>query len=93
MDYYKLAEDNIDAVKLLINGGKYMQAVYYCCLASEMYLKSIHSVIFPLSDLDKKHDLIKIFKELSNKYHSSKDLLYKIIMLHKYFNESCSPAT
>lgn len=64
VDYYELAEDNLETVKVLINGKKYMQAVYYSCLAAEMYLKSRHSIAFSLSELDKTHDIIGFYRDL-----------------------------
>ena len=91
MDYYKSATHWYESAKFLITGGFYQQSVSQSCLAAELFLKSQLSIVDPKSELDKSHDTINIFKTLTRKFPTKRELLLGIRYCRKYFNESRYP--
>ena len=91
MNYYDNAVTWYNSAKYSLTGGFYQQSVSQSCLAVELFLKSKLILIDPVSELDKSHDSISIFKVVAKKYPSSKDLLPSIRNCRKYFNEARYP--
>jgi HEPN domain-containing protein len=93
VNYYELAEEEIEAVETLFDAGKYRHAVYHSCIAIELLLKTKLVQIEPTSALLEGHDIINIFKALQEKYESSRDLRAVVRFCRKYFNESRYPVS
>ena len=93
MNYYDNAVNWYNSAKFSLKGGFYQQSVSQSCLAVELFLKSKLILIDPDSELDKSHDAISIFKEVSKKYPPREDILPGIRICRKYFNESRYPLT
>ena len=91
MNYYMLAEEEIQAIDVLHAAGQYRHAVYHSCIAIELLLKNKLVQIDPTSALLESHDIINIFKAVYQKYTSSKDLQPIVRFCRKYFNESRYP--
>ena len=68
MDYYNNAVTWYNSAKFSLTGEFYQQSVSQSCLAVELFLKSKLAFIDPDSELDKSHDLISIFKEVTKKF-------------------------
>jgi HEPN domain-containing protein len=93
VNYYQLAEEEIDAVKALYDAGKYRHAVYHSCLCMEYLLKTKLVQLEPTSVLLDGHDIINIFKVVHAKHKSTKDLRSVIGFCRKYFNEARYPSS
>ena len=93
MDYYKLAEEELQVVKTLFDAGQYRHAIYHSCMCMEYLLKTKLVQIDPTSEFLDGHDIINIFKVVNAKYESSKDLRSIVGFCRKYFNESRYPAS
>ena len=91
MDFYTNAQETEYAAKVLFDAGVYRQAIYMCCLAVELYLKSkLHLV--PHSDhLETSHDVVGQYKAIIKRYPPKSDLSFEIDRCRKYFNESRYP--
>jgi len=91
VDYYNLYERNAKTAQILLDNGMYPESVYHSCLAVEMILKSKHSILFPLSPLAEKHDIIGLYIEIANQYKPDARVYSIIKSMRKYFNESRYP--
>jgi len=92
VDYYKLAEEELQVVETLYDAGRYRHAIYHSCMCIEYLLKTKLVQIAPTSEFLDGHDIINIFKVVNSKYKSSKDLRTIVGFCRKYFNESRYPA-
>ena len=93
MDYYKLAEEEMQVVDTLYDAGQYRHAIYHSCMCIEYMLKIKLVQIAPVSEFLDGHDIINIFKVVSAKYKPNKDLRSIVGFCRKYFNESRYPAS
>jgi len=93
VNYYELAEEEIVTARTLYSAGQYRHAVYHSCIAIELLLKTKLVQIEPTSVLLEGHDIINIFKEIQERYKSSKDLLSVVRFCRKYFNETRYPVS
>ena len=93
MNFYMLAEEEIQAIDVLYTAGQYRHAVYHSCIAIELLLKNKLVQIDPTSAFLEGHDIINIFKAVQEKYESSKDLQPVVRFCRKYFNESRYPVS
>jgi len=93
VDYYKLAEEELQVVDTLYEAGQYRHAIYHSCMCIEYLLKSKLVQISPTSEFLDGHDIINIFKAVNAKYKSNKDLRPVVGFCRKYFNESRYPAS
>jgi len=91
VDFYSNATDIHESAEILFNNGKYRMAVYNVCLSVELYLKSKLLLVDYEPRLESSHDTINIYRCLTKRFKSSKDLTYAINMCRKYFNESRYP--
>ena len=91
MDYYKLADEEIQAIETLFNAGQYRHAITHSCMCIEYLLKTKLIQIDPTSQLLYGHDIINIYKEVEAKFKPSKDLIPSIRFCRKYLNESRYP--
>lgn len=91
MDFYENATDVHEAAEILYKNGKYRMSVYNSCLAIELYLKSKLSLVEYDVRLEASHDVVNIYRCLTNRFSSSKDLTLVINLCRKYFNESRYP--
>ena len=89
---YKNAEHWAKAAQNNFSIGDYQTCVYLCCLAAEIYFKSITNIIDPTFDTSKSHDINYVFQIVSRKYKPSQNLSPIVRMFRKYFNESRYPA-
>jgi len=93
VNFYALAEEEIQAIDVLNTAGQYRHAVYHSCIAIELLLKSKLVQIDPTSAFLESHDIINIYKAVREKYNSSKDLQQVVRFCRKYFNESRYPVS
>ena len=91
MNFYVLAEEEMQAIDVLYAAGKYRHAVYHSCIAIELLLKNKLVQIDPTSAFLESHDIINIYKTVQEKYKSHKDLQPIVRFCRKYFNESRYP--
>jgi len=91
VDFYENAVDVHEAADILYNSGKYRMAVFNVCLAIELYLKSRLPLVEYDVRLESSHDVINIYRCLTTRFRSSKDLTPMINMCRKYYNESRYP--
>ena len=91
MDYYKLAEEEIQVINTLFDAGQYRHAITHTCLCIEYLLKTKLVQLAPNSELIYGHDIINIFKEIQIKYKPGKDLSVSLRFCRKYLNESRYP--
>ena len=92
MDYYDNAKDVHESAEILCSNGKYRMSVYNACLAVELYLKSKLSLVEHSVNLEASHDIVNIFRCLTKRFPSSKNLKSSISYCRKYLNESRYPA-
>ena len=93
MNFYALAEEEMQAIDILYNACQYRHAIYHSCIAIELFLKNKLVQIDPNSALLEGHDIINIYKAVQEKYESSKDLRPVVRFCRKYFNESRYPVS
>ena len=93
MDYYKLAEEEMQVTETLYNAERYRHAVFHACMSMEYFLKAKLVQINPASEFLDTHDIINIFKVIQSKYKPSRDLRPIVGFCRKYFNESRYPAS
>ena len=93
MDYYKLAEEEIKSIEVLQTAGQYRHVITHCCMCIEYLLKTKLVQINPASDVLYGHDIINIFKEVQERYTSSKNLISIVRFCRKYLNDSRYPAS
>ena len=93
MDYYKLAEEELQVIETLHDAGKYRHTIFHSCMCMEYLLKSRLVQISPISEFLDGHDIINIFKTVHQKYKSSNNLRDIVRFCRKYFNESRYPAS
>ena len=91
MDFYDNAVDVHEAADILYNNGKYRMAVFNACLAIELYLKSRLPLVEYDIRLESSHDVINIYRCLTARFRSLKDLTPMINMCRKYYNEARYP--
>ena len=91
MEYYDNAVDVHESAEVLYNNQKYRMSIYNVCLAAELYLKSRLQLVEHDTRLESSHDVIGIYRCLSSRFRSSKDLTQAINMCRKYFNETRYP--
>lgn len=91
MDYYKLAEEEVQAVETLFDAGQYRHAITHICMCIEYLLKTKLVQINPTSQLIYGHDIINMYKEVETKFKPSKDLTTGVRFCRKYLNESRYP--
>jgi len=93
VDYYNLADEEMQVVKTLYDAGQYRHAIYHSCMCMEYLLKTKLVQIAPASELLDGHDIINIFKSVNARYKSNKDLRSIVRFCRKYFNESRYPSS
>ena len=91
MDLYQNAQETEQAAIALLNTGFYRQAIYFACLATELYLKSKLHLVEHDIDLEASHNTEKLYKALLVRFKPTDDLLPMATHFRKYFNESRYP--
>ena len=91
MDFYDNAVDVHETANILYDHEKYRMSVFNACLAAELYLKSRLSLVEYDARLESSHDVINIYRCLTKRFSSSKDLKPALNMCRKYFNEARYP--
>lgn len=92
MDYYSNADGWKNSAKDLLTLGHYQQAVYSCCVAVELYLKSRLLIVPHETSLENSHDVINIYNALSVAYGKNIPIEAAMPKIRKYFNESRYPS-
>jgi HEPN domain-containing protein len=87
MNYYKLAEEPLEAAQDLKKLGRYRMSVSMSTLAIDMLLKSVLFRLDPINTLLTGHDQIGIFRFLEGKYPKP-ELRAVVKKSRKYFNDS-----
>ncbi len=91
MDFYQNAVETELSAKVLHDKGMYRHAIYFYCLAIELYLKSRLYLVEFKEDLDISHDISGLYDALKVRFKSSKNLGWYMSRSRKYFNESRYP--
>ena len=91
MNYYDNAVEAHEVAELLYDSSKYRFSIYNSCLAMELYLKSRLQLVDDWEKYEFSHDIINIYRHLTKRFISSKDLLKSVTLGRKYFNESRYP--
>ena len=91
MNYYDNAVEAHEVAELLYKSSKYRFSIYNSCLAMELYLKSRLQLVDNWEKYEFSHDIINIYRHLTKRFISSKNLLKSVTLGRKYFNESRYP--
>lgn len=92
MNYYENAIGWHHSANDLAQLGHYQQALYACCIAIELYLKSKLSSVIHKTSLERSHDVIGIYHVLAEKYGKNDFVGHAMPRVRKYFNESRYPS-
>ena len=92
MDCYSNAKEWHNGAKIMANSGEYRLAIYHCCMAVELYLKSRLPQVPHRDDLEESHDVIGVYKALSDVYGKDNTIDKVIPKIRKYINESRYPS-
>lgn len=74
------------------NYGNYQQSIYMSCLAIELYLKSRLFLVEHSINLEATHDVINIYKVISDVYGKDSAIGSAMSMVRKYANEARYPS-
>ena len=91
MDYYQNAQETERAACSLLDNGFFRQSTYMFCLAVELYLKSKLGLVEHSPNIEKTHDIINMYKLLSERFAPRTNLTKAVTRCQKYFNESRYP--
>ena len=88
MDYYKLAEEPLQAAIINKEQGLYRMSVCMSTLAIDVLLKSVLYRIAPENDLMMGHNHPGILKKLESKYSPNDKIRHIAKLSRKYFKDS-----